>query len=195
MNSLMTALAQTNDILRTIRPTPRTRQNMMVLRYRLLAPGHMALIILQVGHIIMHVSETTHATVPEIDTLDGAVLHLHEGELVPLEATIRYRDKTHQLPHEVDVALDQVPDGRGDASLLPLAVAETDLGVDDILHRYHLLTRGESATTVTGYPLVLLTLPLRPALATQSLSAATCLAVLFPLAHVLGDLLVVGLQL
>ena len=166
---------------------------MMVLRYRLLTPRHIAHTTLQIRHIIMHTVETTHPTVLEIDALDGAVLHLHEGELVPLEAAIRYRDKTHQLPHEVDVALDQVPDGRRDASLLPLAVAEACLGVDDVLHRNHPLARGELPTAVAGYPLVLLPVFLGATFATQSLASAACLAVLFSLGHVLGDVFVVGL--
>jgi len=93
------------------------------------------------------------------------------------------------------VALDQVPDGRCDASLLPLAIAETNLGVDDVPHGYHLLARGKPATAVTGYLLVLLPVFLGSALATQSLASAACLAVLASLGHVLGDLLVVGLQL
>ena len=93
------------------------------------------------------------------------------------------------------MALDQVPDGRCDASLLPLAIAEACLGVDDVLHGDHLLARGKPAAAVAGYPLVLLSVPFGTTLATQSLASAACLAVLASLGHVLGDLFVVGLQL
>ena len=93
------------------------------------------------------------------------------------------------------MALDQVPDGRCDASFLPLSIAEACFGVDDVPHRNHLLTRGKPAATVAGYPLVLLPVFLGSALATQALASAACLAVLASIGHVLGDLFVIGLQL
>lgn len=101
VDTLMTYLAQSHNIVGMITTTPRAGCYMMIMLYLMLTTWHSADALLLIMHVFFDACVSLQAPVLVINTTHAAVLELHKSELVELETDIADR-------HEPSQALDEI---------------------------------------------------------------------------------------
>ena len=157
VDPIVALAAETHPVVGKVASALVPRHHVMAVGYRGLAARHPAFPLLAGENVVLDAVEAPHLPALVVDTAHGAVVELHEGEPVDLEAPVGHVDEFAHLAGPVQMRPHELGRCRSQPALRALAVLEAGLGVDDVLNRNHLLAARELASAgfhdlVVGLP-------------------------------------------